>query len=119
MQPSNVRFPPIPAAIRVAAAFDLLRTLHSTVAAYRRSHSDHGPDGNPQLMADRPLANDAAPRGQLTSARWQVTVEDVRGGFPLAADLPPDDHVLAGVGLLSAVGRNRKTIRPTIERHVT
>ena len=58
-------------------------------------------------------------RGQLTSARRQVTVEDVRGGFPIAADLPPDDHVLAGVGLRSAVGRNFETIRSTIERHVT
>ena len=47
-----------------------------------------------------------APDRQLTSACWQVAVEDVRSGFPLAADLPPDDHVLAGVGLRSAVGRN-------------
>ena len=52
--------------------------------------------------------NDAAAAAAvLAPADWQITVEDVRGGFPLAADLPPDDHVLAGVGLRSAVGRNR------------
>jgi hypothetical protein len=41
------------------------------------------------------------------SAGWQIAVEDVRSGFPLAADLPPYDDVFAGVGLRGAVGRNR------------
>ena len=59
------------------------------------------------------------PCGRLSAAWRQVTVEDVRNGFPLAADLPPDDHILAGVGLRCAAGRNSKPIRPTIERHVT
>src|SRR5688572_33079709 len=54
----------------------------------------------------------------LTSAGWQITVEDVRGGFPLAADLAPDDHILAGVGLRRARGRNRKSINSPIESHI-
>ena len=56
---------------------------------------------------ERVSGNDVEPEAALTSAGRQITVEDVRGGFPIAADLPPDDHVFAGVGLWGAVGRNR------------
>ena len=101
-----VRFPP-----KADIALD---SSSSPAFAFRprlrwRSETDGGQAARKRCGAARPL----------TSAGWQVTVEDVRSGFPLAADLPPNDHVLAGVGLRSAVGRNRKTIRPTIERHVT
>ena len=100
------------------SAFHPKRALRSTVAAHQCSNSNHGSNGSATNGGQASRKRCGAPL-PLTSAGWQVTVEDVRSGFPLAADLPPDDHVLAGVGLRSAVGRNRKTIRPTIERHVT
>ena len=89
----NVRFPPI--------ADIGLDSGGPPVFAFRPR-----PDGPAQLMTNGHL-DDAAPAVALTSAGWQITVEDVRGGFPLAADLTPDDHVLAGVGFRAAVGRNR------------
>src|SRR6185369_1476334 len=38
----------------------------------------------------------AVPAFSLASAGGQIAVEDVGGGFPFAADLPPHDHIFAG-----------------------
>ena len=54
----------------------------------------------------------------LTSAGRQIAVEDVRGGLPLVADLPPHNDILTGVGACGAVRRKRQPVRSAIKCQV-
>jgi hypothetical protein len=58
----------------------------------------------------------------LASAWWKVTVEDVRSSLPTAADLPPNNDVLARISLrlhqqvedMAASQRNSEAQQPEL-----
>jgi hypothetical protein len=55
----------------------------------------------------------------LTTGWWKIAVEYVRGSLPSAADLPPNDDVLARIVMGLTSGRNRQSVGPAIKRHVS